>query len=83
MSATTYQPLLTSDQVQDLRRATELAAALGVQQGLQREVHRHVRWFVYAVVVTALAAGSLVHIVDAAWLLAPAPPPLIFRCGGR
>jgi hypothetical protein len=75
---TTWQPFLTSDQVQDLRRATELAAERGVQ--------RYARRFAVLLVISALAAGSIVHTLDA-WLLA-SPLPLrlslpMKACGGR
>ena len=75
---TTWQPFLTSDQVQDLRRATELAAERGVQ--------RYARRFAVLLVISALAAGGVVHTLEV-WLLA-SPMPLrlslpMKACGGR
>ena len=68
-----YQPLLTSNQVQDLRFAVEIAAQRGVQ--------RYARRFAVLILTGALATGLTVHMLDI-WLLAP-QPLTIRACGGR
>ena len=65
--ATMYQPFLTSDQVQDLRRATELAAARGVQ--------RFARQFSLILFILVPATAVIVHALDV-WLMTA-------RCVGR